>query len=200
VSGPLRFGLSYDATAPAFKRFSQEALNDLVALRWRLTGAKELRIMRSPGMSKAASSAVYLGAGSAFTDRRVENYVRYRYTLTAEDAAGNTLRRSALATPMPAPFAPRPGAHVRVHASPFFAWRPVPRARYYNLQLWLDGRAVGAWWPLKARMRLPSQWRFRGDRHRLEPGNYTWYGWPGRGPRRLGRYGPLIGKSTFIVG
>jgi hypothetical protein len=200
ASGLLRFALSYDATAPAFKRFSLKALNDVVTLRWRLSGAKDLRIMRSPGMSKAASSAVYHGAGSAFTDRRVENYVRYRYTLTAEDAAGNTITRSAFAKPMPALFAPRPGAHVRTHASPFFAWRPVPRARYYNMQLWLDGRAVGAWWPLKARMKLPSRWRFRGARHRLEPGNYTWYVWPGRGPRKLGRYGPLVGKSTFVVG
>lgn len=81
-------------------------------------------------MGKTGSSAVYEGAGSAFTDRRVQNYARHRYTLTAEDAAGN----------------------------------------------------------------------FRGETHRLEAGGYTWYVWPGRGPRRLGRYGPLIGKSTFVVG
>jgi hypothetical protein len=200
VSGPLRFALSYDATPPAFRLFSLKALDDVVKLKWRLAGAKALRVMRSPGISKAASSALYEGAGSAFADRRVENYVRYRYTLKAEDAAGNSVKRSAFATPMPVLFAPRPGAHVRAHASVFFAWRPVQKARYYNMQLWLDGRAIGSWWPLKARLRLPSRWRFRDERHRLEPGNYTWYVWPGRGPRRLGKYGKLLGKSTFVVG
>jgi large repetitive protein len=200
TAGPLRFALSYDATPPAFKGLFFKARDDRVSLKWRLTGATALEITRSPGMRKAAASMLYDGAGTSFTDRRVENYVKYRYTLTAEDAAGNTAKRSIVAKPMPALFAPRPEAHVRPYSSPFFAWRPVQKARYYNLQLWLDGQAIGAWWPPKPWLKLASRWRFRGKSHRLKPGTYTWYVWPGRGPRRAGKYGPLIGKSTFVAG
>jgi hypothetical protein len=200
VAGPLRFALSYDATPPAFKGLFFKAMNDLVTLRWRLAGATALQIMRSPGVSKSAASALYEGSGSRFTDRRVENYVKYRYTLIAEDAAGNTVKRSVFAKPMPVLFAPRPEAHVRPHSSVLFAWKPAPRARYFNLQLWLKGHPIGTWWPARPWMRLSSRWRFRGATHRLEPGTYTWYVWPGRGPRRLGKYGPLLGKSTFVVG
>jgi hypothetical protein len=170
-----------------------------VALRWRLADGSDVSISRSPGKN-GGTSVVYDGSGSAFADRTVENYVRDRYTITGQDAAGNTITRSAVATPRPALFAPRPGAHVAVHGAPLLAWRPAPKARYYNVQLWLDGRAIGSWWPGRARLRLPSRWRFGGESHRLEAGTYTWYVWPGRGPRRLGRYGQMLGKSTFVVG
>jgi hypothetical protein len=200
TAGPLRFALSYDATPPALNGLFFKAMDDFVTLSWRLTGAKALQIMRSPGMRKAAASMLYGGAGTSFTDRRVENYVKYRYTLIAQDAAGNTVRRTIVARPLPVLFAPRPHARVRAYSAPFFAWRPVQKARYYNLQLWHDGHAVGAWWPFKPWLKLPSSWRFRGTSHRLGPGTYTWYVWPGRGPRRAGKYGPLLGKSTFVAG
>jgi hypothetical protein len=199
TSASLAFPLKYDQTPPTFKALALKALDGVVKLRWRLLGATNLLILRSPGPSRSPTSALYNGPGTAFVDRRVENYVRYRYTLTAADAAGNTSARTAFATPKPDLFAPRPGARLGTHASPLFAWRPVPKARYYNLQLWSDGRKVGSWWPSRARLRLPSHWQYRGKQRRLEPGSYAWYVWPGRGARRLGRYGPLLGKSTFVV-
>jgi hypothetical protein len=199
TSGSLGFALKYDGTPPAFKALALKALDGVVKLKWRLSGATQLRISRSSRLGKSAARAVYEGVGTAFTDRRVENYVRYRYTLTAIDPAGNTVQRTAVATPLPILFAPRPGARLGRHAAPFFAWRPVPKARYYNLQLWRNGRQVGSWWPSRARLRLPSRWRYKGGSHRLERGRYAWYVWPGRGPRRLARYGPLLGTSTFVV-
>jgi hypothetical protein len=33
----------------------------------------------------------------------------------------------------------------------------------------------------------------------LAPGTYVWYVWPGLGNRAEARYGPPLGKSTFIV-
>jgi hypothetical protein len=199
-SGSLSVALRYDQTPPALKALALRALDGLVVLRWRATGADELRVTRSPGTGAAGQSDVYSGAGSVFADRAVENYVRYRYTLTASDAAGNSVHRSGVATPRPVLFAPRPGAHLRVHARPLLAWRAAKRARYYNVQLWRDGRQVGSWWPGATWLRLPSRWQQDGEPRRLEPGAYSWYVWPGRGPRRLGRYGPLLGKSTFVVG
>jgi hypothetical protein len=101
---------------------------------------------------------------------------------------------------MPVLYAPRPGARLSPGSAPRLAWRPAKKARYYNVQLWLDGRAVGSWWPALSRLKLPARWRFGGAPHTLEAGSYTWYVWPGRGPRSRGRYGLLLGKSTFVVG
>jgi hypothetical protein len=199
-SATLLFALRYDEDAPALTALSLKGLDDAVALRWRMTGASELQITRSTGSGSAASRDVYSGTGSAFTDRKVENYVRYRYTLTAEDPAGNTVQRTASVTPLPVLYAPRQGAHLGVHARPVFAWKPAKKARYYNFQLWVDGRKAGSWWPARARLRLPARWSHDGEPQRLERGAYTWYVWPGRGSRKLGRYGALLGKSSFVVG
>jgi len=199
-SATLPFALRYDEDAPSLAALSLKGLDDAVALRWRATGASELQITRSTGADSTNSRDVYSGTGSAFTDRNVENYVRYRYTLTAEDPAGNTVQRTASVMPLPVLYAPRGGAHLRVHARPLFAWKPAKRARYYNFQLWVDGHQAGSWWPARPRLRLPARWSFNREARRLERGTYTWYVWPGRGPRRLGRYGALLGQSSFVVG
>jgi large repetitive protein len=199
-SATLPFALRYDEDVPALRALTLKGLDDAVALRWRVSGASELQITRSAGSGNAATKDVYSGTGSKFTDRKVENYVRYRYTLTAQDPAGNIVQRTASVTPLPVLYAPRPGAHLGVHARPSFAWKPAKKARYYNFQLWVDGRQVGSWWPARARLRLPARWSHDGETHRLEQGTYTWYVWPGRGSRKLGRYGALLGKSSFVVG
>ena len=200
ASPPVPFALSYDSTPPTLGALSLKALDGLVRLRWTVAGADQLRLARSPGMKRGSSSEIYGGDGSTFADRRVENYVRYRYTLSASDKAGNTVSRSASAMPLPVLYAPRPGARLRRHRSAFFAWKPARNTRYYNLQLWRSGRKVGSWWPSADRLRIPSRWRSEGRAQRLQRGRYTWYVWPGRGSRKLGRYGPLLGKSSFVVG
>ena len=200
TSGSLGYSFKYDATPPAFDGLSLTPLDKIVTARWRTSGASGFKVTRKPGLGTAASSVVYVGPASSFADRRVENYVRYTYLVTAKDAAGNELARTAAATPMPVLFAPRPGTRVGAGSSPLFAWRPARKATYYNLQLWLDGHAAGSWWPARPRLKLPSRWRFGGSVHALEQGSYTWYVWPGRGSRRLGKYGRLLGKSTFVVG
>ena len=112
-SATLPFALRYDEDAPSLAALSLKGLDDAVALRWRATGASELQITRSTGSGSTSSRDVYSGTGSAFTDRNVENYVRYRYTLTAEDPAGNTVQRTASVMPLPVLYAPRGGAHLR---------------------------------------------------------------------------------------
>jgi hypothetical protein len=199
TSGPSAFDLDYDQVPPVFARLGLTALDGRVHLRWRVSGAIHVTVTRSPGLDGAPASVLYDGSAAAFIDRKAANYVRYSYVVTAEDAAGNTLRRTASATPMPTLFAPRPGARVGAGSSPALAWKPMRKARYYNLQLWLGGRQVGSWWPSRARLALPSRWRFDQNAHRLEPGDYAWYVWPGQGTKRLGRYGRLLGKSTFSV-
>jgi hypothetical protein len=200
TSGSVGYAFKYDSTPPTFNRLSLTPRDDAVTLRWQTSGASSFTVTRKPGLGTAASSVVYDGPASSFADRKVDNYTRYTYAVTAEDAAGNELARSAAAMPMPMLYAPRPGARVSPGSAPLFAWRPGRPVRYYNVQLWLDGRAVGSWWPERARLKMPARWRFGGSAHTLTAGSYTWYVWPGRGSRRNGRYWPLLGKSTFVVG
>jgi len=200
TSGSVGYGFKYDSTPPVLDGLSLTPRDDAVTLRWRASGANGFTVNRKPGLGTAASSVVYDGPASTFADRRVDNYTRYTYVVTAEDAAGNELARSAAAMPMPMLYAPRPGARVSPGSAPLFAWRHLRSARYYNVQLWLTGRAVGSWWPERPRLKMSARWRFGGSGHTLVAGSYTWYVWPGRGPRRNGRYGPLLGKSTFVVG
>ena len=200
TSGSVGYAFKYDSTPPTFNRLSLTPRDDAVTLRWQTFGASSFTVTRKPGLGTAASSVVYDGPASSFADRKVDNYTRYTYAVTAEDAAGNELARSAAAMPMPMLYAPRPGARVSPGSAPLFAWRPGRPVRYYNVQLWLDGRAVGSWWPERARLKMLARWRFGGSAHTLTAGSYTWYVWPGRGSRRNGRYWPLLGKSTFVVG
>jgi hypothetical protein len=200
TSGSVGYAFKYDSTPPTFNRLSLTPRDDAVTLRWQTSGASSFTVTRKPGLGTAASSVVYDGPASSFADRKVDNYTRYTYAVTAEDAAGNELARSAAAMPMPMLYAPRPGARVSPGSAPLFAWRPGRPVRYYNAQLWLDGRAVGSWWPERARLKMLARWRFGGSAHTLTAGSYTWYVWPGRGSRRNGRYWPLLGKSTFVVG
>ena len=193
------FLVKYDTTPPAFQALALKAFDGKVRLRWKVSGATGLRLTRSPGMKQTASSNLYSGNGSGFADSHVENYVRYRYTLSATDAAGNTANRSVSAVPLPVLYAPRPGARLSRPDSLMFAWRAAKKADYYNLQLWRGGHQVGSWWPSSSRLRLPSRWHSEGKTRRLKRGTYTWYVWPGVGARRLGKYGRLLGKSTFAV-
>jgi len=55
-------------------------------------------------------------------------------------------------------------------------------------------------WPVTPRLNLGRQWSYGGRRQALRPGLYTWYVWPGLGPRVRGIYGDLVGQSSFSVG
>lgn len=200
TSGAVGYAFRYDSTPPAIAALSLTPRDDSVSVRWRASGATAFKVTRKPGVGGSASSVVYDGRASSFADRKVDNYVRYTYAVTAEDDAGNVRTRSGATMPMPVLYAPRPNARVSPGSAPLLAWRPARKARYYNVQLWLDGHAVGSWWPARPRLKLPARWRFGGSARTLEAGAYTWYVWPGHGSRRLGRYGPLLGKSAFVVG
>ena len=129
---------------------------------------------------------------------RVSNGVRYTYTITARDQAGNSSVRSVVVTPGPQLLSPAPNA--RLTDPPMLAWTPVRGATYYNVQLYSgDPRKVLSLWPAHASLQLKRTWRFDGRRYRLRPGRYRWFVWPGFGKRSAGRYGNRIGSGTFIV-
>ena len=189
VALPLR----YKATPPDLD-VKADGGDGSVLLRWRSNS--DLEIVRSPGLHGSAS-VVYRGASGSFKDIRAHNGVRYKYTLTATDQAGNVTVRKISVTPGPRLLAP--ALDARLTSPPVLRWTPVRGASYYTVQLYRGGKVLSAW-PRHAFMRLKRAWQFDGRLYRLVPGRYRWYVWPGFGSRAEARYGPLIGRGRFIVG
>ena len=190
--------LRYDAAGPSIS-ISADAADSSASLRWHVGDVApmaSLDVTRSPGLSGSKKSVVYQGDSSGFSDRRVRNGVRYKYTIIARDQAGNTSTKTIGVTPNPRLLAPLANAHIS--SPPLLSWTPVRGATYYNVQLYRSGKVLSAW-PTHATFHLRSTWRFEGHRYRLKPGRYTWYVWPGLGKRSAARYGREIGQGTFVV-
>ena len=191
---------------------------DATAPETRLTSARRLRTTTvSATFRFAASEAAAFqckldtGAFAACTSPKTYTRLRRRahtFQVRAVDAAGNadgtpavlrwtiaTVTRTTRASA--ALLAPRAGA--RVTSPPLLVWRPVARASYYNVQLYRGRTKVLSVWPTRPRIRLRANWTFLGRQQRLVPGTYRWYVWPRFGRGASGRYGRLLGQSTFTV-
>jgi hypothetical protein len=211
TSQPKAVELRYDATPPLLKRLKADISQRGIALKWIASkDAVAFTISRRPGLKNRRLSTVYTGKARVFVDGQLRQGVKYRYTVTAYDQAGNGaakgLRAKALETvarsskPVRATSALRaPAAGARLAAPPVLRWSAVPRASYYNVQLFRNGKKILTLWPIRPLLRLPSAWKFAGAQLRLSPGVYRWYVWPGFGPRSANRYGKLLGQRSFVV-
>lgn len=194
VAGNLGEGslpINYDATAPRDPALEAVPGNRRVTLRWRTEPGAEAVVERLGG------PVLYRGPGTEFVDSPLRNKRRYRYVVTLTDQAGNSSAARATAVPTTSRLlAPANGA--RLSEPPTLVWKPVKKARYYNVQLRHQGKVLSRW-PKKARLRLQRSWKFAGRRFRLVPGRYCWYVWPGFGARAERRYGRMLGKSCFTI-
>jgi len=198
VSADQRVVLNYDATAPKLSRVRAQVARGVARVGWQKPAdAVLVRIERIPGVNGARRTHVYSGTGERFLDRTVRNGVRYRYEVSALDAAGNVFGTVVATGPRPPLY--EPPAQEVVHAPVVLAWKAAPGARYYNVQLHRNGVKVLSAWPRTARLRLARSWRYLGKAQSLLPGTYAWYVWPGLGARALSRYGKLLGSSSFVV-
>jgi hypothetical protein len=190
---------AYDITPPSLSAVASPA-DQSVTLTWQtgndLAPLATVSVTRSPAAGDAAPAMVYSGDAGGYVDRHVRNGVRYAYTITARDQAGNASAQTVVVTPGPRLLSP--AANARVSAPPMLTWTPVPRASYYNVQLYRGGKVLSVW-PTHARLQLRRRWRFDGRRFKLAPGRYRWFVWPGYGKRSAARYGHVIGRGTFDV-
>jgi hypothetical protein len=158
--------------------------------------------------SEQAAFQCKLDAGAFAACTSPKTYARLRrsahtFQVRAVDAVGNVdptpavLRWRIRAVARTALLAPRAGA--RVTGAPLLVWRPVPRASYYNVQLFRGRTKVLSAWPTRPRFQLRPRWTYLGRQQRLAPGTYRWYVWPRLGRGARGRYGSLLGQSTFRV-
>jgi hypothetical protein len=191
------FSFKFDATPPSVTNVRATPRNRSAQLSWRASPDTRLvEVRRAPGRNRDAESVVYRGSGSGFRDTGMKVGRRYRYRVTAFDDAANRASRSLAVTAAGPLFSPAPGA--RVGSPPRLKWTAVKGARYYNLQL-MRGRKVLSAWPVRPGFQLRRTWIYNGRRYRLRPGVYRWYVWPGIGRISAGRFGRLLGSSTFVV-
>ena len=192
--------LKYDATPPKIKKFDLKARKGGAQLLWRGSAdVKSVELLRAPGLKGAAQSAVFTGTGlsTGFTDRGLRPGREYRYQLTVSDDAANKTTQTMNFVARGALLAPAPGE--RVTKAPLLVWTPVRGASYYNVVL-VRGRRVFSAWPTRTRLKLPRAWTYHGRRYTLRSGSYRWIVWPGFGSLSAGRYGKMLGGSTFTFG
>jgi hypothetical protein len=188
------FPLRYDATPPDASGATAKPGDRVVRLRW--PAVTTASVVRTPGLGGRPTTELTPEPGG-ITDLRVRNRIAYRYVVTLTDQAGNAARRELVVVPGPRLLAP--AKRALVSAPPLLRWTPVRRARYYNVQLFRNGRKVLSAWPKRPQLHLRARWRFNGRRYRLVDGRYRWYVWPGEGPRSARRYGDRIGARSFVL-
>jgi hypothetical protein len=191
------FSFKYDATPPALFGVTATRGKRSAELAWRKSSdTARVEVWRAPGRNGAGESLVYQGGDAVFRDTGLVVGRKYEYRVAGLDDALNRSERKvdfiatgALLSPVPA---------ERVTSPPQLVWTPVKGASYYNVQL-IRGRKVFSAWPARPGLRLRRTWTLNGRRHRLRPGAYRWYVWPGYGRIKAARYGKLLGSSTFVV-
>jgi hypothetical protein len=170
-------------------------------LTWSLpndTDFDHVEVKRSRTAKGAASAVVYEGNGSGYTDKRFRNGTYYRYEIQTFDHAGNASPGVRMVVPASALLrSPRNGAIVKV--PPLLLWAGVPRATYYNVQVYRGSQKVLSAWPSRSRLRMRPRWVYQGRAFRMRKGAYRWWVWPGFGPRSKAAYGQLLGTGTFVV-
>lgn len=187
--GTGTFTVPFDDTPPVLANVKATAGNRSATLTWQPSSdTVRAQVVRAPGPRGTRSGIVFSGAGKRFRDPTLTNGVIYRYTVTTFDQAGNSTSASAAARPAVSKgMTPKRGTKVR--RAPLLRWPAVRGASYYNVQVFHGKTKVVDAWPGHAHLKL----------HRLRPGRYRWYVWPGYGSRAAHRYGSFIGQSSFIL-
>jgi hypothetical protein len=169
-------------------------------LTWRVDRVDSARtvVFRSTHAKQAAAARVYAGRGASYAENRFVNAAFHRYRLVSVDEAGNRSSGVEIVVRPSALFV-APTERAVLHAPPTLRWRAVRGARYYNVQVFRGSRKVLSAWPSTSLRKLSRRWSYGGRRQTLRPGLYTWYVWPGLGPRTRGVYGQLLGLSSFRI-
>jgi hypothetical protein len=194
------YGWEVDTTPPEpVRAFGGRGGAGQVALRWQLpvdVDYVRVRIARQR-LGRQWRLVRDLTAATRFMDRAVQNDVRYRYRIQSYDAAGNASAPQYTVERPSRIFAPEYGAVLT--RPPLIDWTGVRNATYYNVQIWRNGRKILSRWPWKSSIQLRSTWRYKGRSYTLSAAGYKVYAWPGFGRPAVGRYGPMLGSTSFRI-
>ena len=197
---PASWTWTVDTTPPAPVRIEKRNVSyGKLALSWALApGTDHVVVLRSTRAKHVASTQVYRGAGTSYVESKFVNARYHAYRITSQDKAGNVSAAVDITVPASALLL-APADKARVHRPPTFQWRAVRKARYYNIQLWLNGEKILSVWPTSAKLKLTRTWTYSGRRYKLKAGRYVWFVWPGFGALSKGIYGQPVGQSSFSV-
>ncbi len=196
ASATLAF--KYDATAPSLFAVTTRRGNRSAELAWRKsTDTRVIEVLRSPGRDGQGETVVYRGSETGFRDTGLVVGRKYEYRVAGVDEAANRAEHKVDLVATGPLLSPAPAE--RVTTPPRLVWTAAKGASYYNLQMFFRGRKVLSAWPPRPGFLLRRTWIYNGRRHRLRPGVYRWYIWPGFGRISASRYGRLLGSSTFVV-
>jgi hypothetical protein len=157
-----------------------------------------VKVFVSTSAKSPPRTLVYKGKGRVYANKRFKNGLYYRYAVVSYDHIGNASRGAAVIVPPSVLLrSPRNGAAVK--SPPRLLWAPVPKATFYNVQLYSTTAKMLSAWPGNAKLTLSRRWTYAGRRFTLKRGLYRWFVWPGFGPRTKARYGQLLGQGTFRV-
>jgi hypothetical protein len=193
------YSFKYDATPPSLFAVTAKLGNRSAEIAWRTSAdTRSVEVLRAPGKNGQGESVVYQGSAAGYRDTGLIVGRKYEYRVTAVDEAANRAQHTITFVATGALLSPAPAARISLTSLPMLSWTPVKGASYYNLQL-VRGRKVLSAWPVRPGFQLRRAWIYKGRRYRLRPGVYRWYVWPGKGRISAGRYGRLLGSSTFVV-
>jgi hypothetical protein len=197
---PPSWTWTVDTTPPTVHARAAVAYRRMVLTWESSTDTTQVVVLRSTRRGRAPSQEVYSGGGRRYTDRRFSNGAYHRYSIIANDRAGNVSASIEVdVTPSALLLSPADRAHFIADRRPLpvFRWRSAPGARYYNLQLWRGGSKVLSAWPRSTGFALKASWTYQGRRYGFVPGRYTWFVWPSFRPLPHAAYGPLLGQASF---
>ena len=195
------YAWTVDTPPGTVKGLKRRVAYRLLRLTWSLPANPDLDhvvVMRSRSARGGARSVVYKGRGTGYTDKRFQNGAYYRYVVVTYDQAGKSSPGVRVVVP-PSVLLRSPRNGGVVTGPPLLLWSGVPRASYYNVQVYRGSQKLLSAWPAKARLGLRSKWVYQGHTFRLQKGAYRWWVWPAFGPRSKAAYGQLLGTGTFVV-
>jgi hypothetical protein len=200
TSAAVPVTLAYDATAPTLAEVGVTLANRTATVRWTAgADAQQVSVVRKPGEAGAPARAVADGVPGTtreLADGPLAAGTAYTWTVTVRDVAGNAASASTSATVPTAAQAQATTTKSSSNARRSLRWRARPGAKYYNVQLFRNGRKILSAWPTAPHYMLKTTWRYRGHRHRLTTGLYRWFVWPGYGTRSQHRYGRLLARGA----
>jgi hypothetical protein len=189
-----------DLTPPANPtRVLARAGDHRIDLSWRVAADVSYVTVTVYAPGNGPGRVAYKGSAKAFSAKGLRNDVAYRFVLVAWDKAGNRSKGVVVRATPHAELLASPKQNERISAPPLLRWAPVGEADYFNVQLWRGKQKVLSAWPAVAHFQLTARWLYDGKSQTLSPGTYTWYVWPGIGPRSAAHYGELLGSRTFVV-
>ena len=198
LSPPTTLELKYDGTRPARPNVRSAHRGTAIALSWtRPADVVRSVVIRVPGVKRKQPSVVYDGKANTHVDRKITPGARYWYEVRLYDQAGNMSAMAVGLRPRAGIFSPIEGEVFR--RPPVVNWAKVPKARFYNVQLWRGDVKLLTTWPRSPKLSLRPSWTFGGKKQRLRPGRYRLFVWPAFGTANAPRYGKAVGQVSFVV-